>query len=241
MNYIDSDSELGVSYVHFQVLKSSSDGLKVSNPTDQWKGCRGTTAASGKGKFYFECTVQGDPKAISRVGWCTQDDSLNLGTSSNGYGFGGTGKKCNGGKFLDYGTKYSVGDVIGCSLNLVEGSISFSKNGVDLGIAFNNVKKGVRSDYMLSHNQLSYFPTVCMKGGEMAVNFGTIPSNPLKYLPAGFTPIPEMVETKKPVQAGIRNIMAIILEPTRELAEQTYDALNQFKGFMSNPSISVVC
>ena len=80
-----------------------------------------------------------------------------------------------------------------------------------------------------------------MKGGEIEINFGTVPSNPLKYLPAGFTPIPEIPETKKSVSSGIRNIMAVILEPTRELAEQTYDALNQFTGFMSNPSISVVC
>ena len=115
----------------------------MSNPTDQWKGCRGTTSVSKQGKYYFECTIGGNAKAISRVGWCTRDDSLNLGTTSNGYGFGGTGKKCSSGKFLDYGTKFTAGDVIGCSIDLSGKAIAFSKNGQDLGIAFNNIKSNV--------------------------------------------------------------------------------------------------
>ena len=79
-----------------------------------------------------------------------------------------------------------------------------------------------------------------MKGGNITVNFGTDPSSPLRYLPAGFSPIPPKESKKSAVKTEFRNIMAVILEPTRELAEQTYEFLNQFKSFMSNPGISVV-
>ena len=79
-----------------------------------------------------------------------------------------------------------------------------------------------------------------MKGGKVTVNFGTNPSSPLRYLPDSFSPIPPKESKKSAIKTEFRNIMAVILEPTRELAEQTYEFLNQFKTFLSNPGISVV-
>ena len=37
---------------------------------------------------------------------------------SGSYGWGGTGKKCVNGSFVDYGTSYGVGDAITCLLDL---------------------------------------------------------------------------------------------------------------------------
>ncbi|XP_038972370.1 heterogeneous nuclear ribonucleoprotein U-like protein 1 isoform X2 [Phoenix dactylifera] len=64
------------------------------------------------------------------------------------FGFGGTGKFSNSGKFSDYGTKFSVGDTIVCAVDLENkplASIGFSKNGKWLGVArrFDATSKGL--------------------------------------------------------------------------------------------------
>jgi ATP-dependent RNA helicase DDX1 len=54
-------------------------------------------------------------------------------------------------------------DTIGCFVNLDVGNIKFSKNGTDLGVAFEIPK-----------NILNYalYPSICLKNGEVQVNFG---------------------------------------------------------------------
>jgi ATP-dependent RNA helicase DDX1 len=62
---------------------------------------------------------------------------LELGTDQHGFGFGATAKKSNNRQFVDYGTPYGKGDIIGCFIDLLDKfTISFSKNGTDLGVAF---------------------------------------------------------------------------------------------------------
>lgn len=175
------------------------------------------------GKYYFECRIAGQEHGICRIGWSTLRDKLDLGTSSTGYGYGGTGKKVNGNVFSDYGAVYSAGDLIGCCLDLDAGTISFSKNGTDLGIAFSDVK-----------SDLQYFPTLCLKGSRITVNF----TSPFESVP----PLYSSISSAPQIQpySPNRSVLALILEPTRELAEQTFDCLNHFKSFMSHPSVSVV-
>jgi len=50
--------------------------------------------------------------------------------------YGGTGKKSHGRQFDSYGEEYSKGDVIGCLLDTLAATISFSKNGKVFGPAF---------------------------------------------------------------------------------------------------------
>lgn len=103
------------------------------------------------GRYYYECRMEGNPKGICRVGWSTLDSSLNLGTSKGGYGFGATGKKATSNQFTDYGVAFGVGDIIGCTLDLDAGVVSFSKNGTDLGVAFSGINASV-SLFCLSHS-----------------------------------------------------------------------------------------
>ena len=56
--------------------------------------------------------------------------------NDKGFGFGGTGKKSFGNSFDSYGEPYGEGDVLGVSLDYTDGSISYHKNGVPLGVAF---------------------------------------------------------------------------------------------------------
>lgn len=62
--------------------------------------------------------------------------ALFSGTDKNGFGYGGTGKKSFNKQFDNYGTSFTLGDTIGCMLDLDSGTISFSKNGKHLGKAF---------------------------------------------------------------------------------------------------------
>ena len=46
---------------------------------------------------------------VARVGWSTDSATLQLGEDTNSFGFGGTGKKSVGRKFLNYGRRYEKG------------------------------------------------------------------------------------------------------------------------------------
>ena len=48
-------------------------------------------ATDPAGKHYFEALMTDE--GLCRVGWSTPAGKLDLGTDSQGYGFGGTGKK----------------------------------------------------------------------------------------------------------------------------------------------------
>ena len=73
------------------------------------------------------------------------------------------GKKSNSRQFNDYGSAYGQNDVIGCVLDLSSNSTSFTKNGENLGTAFQ------------LPNQLqgkALYPAICLKNAELVVNFG---------------------------------------------------------------------
>lgn len=80
-----------------------------------------------------------DMQHLCRVGVSRGDVACwNLGEASNCFGYGGTGKFSNEGKFLDYGEKFGVGDTIVCTVDLESkplATIGFSKNGKWLGVA----------------------------------------------------------------------------------------------------------
>lgn len=79
---------------------------------------------------------------------------MDLGTDRFGFGFGGTGKKSNNRQFDDYGEAFGMHDVIGCFINLDDWTVSYSKNGVDLGQAF-SIPQQVR--------KAAFFPAVVLK------------------------------------------------------------------------------
>lgn len=126
-----------------------------------WSGGRANKGVFGKGKYYYEAKIVKD--GLCRIGWATSDAAYNLGTCADGFGFGGTGKKSNSGNFDDYGESFTLGDVIGCYLNLDKGSIHFSKNGIEFPTAF-----PIRQALINS----IFYPAFVLKNSKLKLNFG---------------------------------------------------------------------
>ncbi|XP_014470350.1 PREDICTED: ATP-dependent RNA helicase Ddx1 [Dinoponera quadriceps] len=222
-----------------RALAVTPDGLRCqSREQKEWHGCRANKGVLGSGKYFFEAMVTDE--GLCRVGWSTSQAALDLGTDKFGYGFGGTGKKSNAKQFDNYGEAFGMHDVIGCFLDLVKGEIKFSKNGADLGVAF-----------MLNAQQKSqaYYPAVVLKNAEMSFNFGAQPFKhppPNDYVAVSSSPRESVkhnpvnssqTQTSQSGKPTSNAPQAIIIEPSRELAEQTYNQIQKFKTYLKDPTI----
>ncbi|XP_067840393.1 ATP-dependent RNA helicase DDX1 [Heptranchias perlo] len=213
-----------------------ADGMCCqSREIKEWNGCRSTKGVN-KGKYYYEvhCHDQG----LCRVGWSTMQASLDLGTDKFGFGFGGTGKKSHSKQFDSYGEEFTMHDTIGCFVDLDKATVKFSKNGKDLGHAFD----------IPSHlkNQ-AFFASCVLKNAELKFNFG---AEEFKF-PAkdGFTALDKAIDghvvksqhTGTAQVAQTKNLpnapKALIIEPSRELAEQTLNNVKQFKKNVVDPKL----
>ncbi|XP_050425245.1 ATP-dependent RNA helicase Ddx1 [Adelges cooleyi] len=213
------------------------DGLRCqSREQKEWHGCRATKGVKNSGKYYYEVTVTDE--GLCRVGWSTLQGVLDLGTDKFGFGFGGTGRKSNNKQFDVYGDSFGLHDTIGCWLDLDSLTIGFSKNGTYLGDAF-KIPSNLKN--------VAFYPAVVLKNAEVSFNFGL---SKFKFdIPKDFNPIckastdvveisqcnvsKEGEQAKKPNNAPF----AIIIEPSRELAEQTCNQIKKFKKYITGPEI----
>lgn len=219
----------------------ASDGLLCQcREFKEWQGCRSTRGVT-KGRYYYEAHCKDE--GLNRVGWSTLSADHNLGTCKQGYGFGGTGKKSNCRQFDTYGEPFTMHDVIGCYLDMDEGHIRFSKNGQDLGHAF---------DIPAHLRKQPFFAAVVLKNAEIQMNFG---GTPFKHPPKdGYIPLCDAPEscsaasTKSGVGAtqtapktkANNAPYAVIIEPSRELAEQTYNIIKKLQQHVNNPKLTEV-
>lgn len=220
LSFWDRDSSMAV----------TPDGLRCQSRAPNWQGCRATKAVHSHGKYYYEATVTDE--GLCRVGWSTVQAALDLGTDAWGYGFGGTGKKSNNKNFDSYGEPFGINDTIGCFLDLDSGEVAFSKNGKHLGRAF-NLPDSIRSK--------AFHPAVVLKNAEMAFNFGAVT---FKHPPeTGFKPLSQAPQEcmytpdAAPVKVVKDAPQAIIIEPSKELADQTFNQLNMFKKCLEKPRV----
>lgn len=223
-------------YDRGNALAVAPGGLRVqSREQKEWHGVRCTTGVKS-GKWGFEATVTDE--GLCRVGWSTLQANLDLGTDRFGFGFGGTGKKSNNKQFDNYGEAFGKNDVITCLLDKDIGIIKFLKNGVDLGEAFKI------NQQILNYN---FFPAVVLKNAEMSFNFG---ETDFKYpLPKGFEAICKVEDSQRvdntneeSANGSVTQVQnnapqAIIIEPSRELAEQTCEQIKKFKKYLDKPNL----
>lgn len=216
----------------------------------RWGGARCTWGAVS-GRAYFECEVTDE--GLCRVGWSTADARREVGTDRRSVGFGGTGKKSLNRAFEDYGEPFGLGDTIGCSLDLDASppTASFHKNGRDLGVAY-ELPDEMRGGVPL-------FPSVALKNAEVRFRFGGPHSAAPRHAPPpGHTAVGDLPAGRRrafePAAAERaaasdrsgsssgadlrRHPLAVVLEPTRELANQVSDELAKFKRFLAEPEVT---
>ncbi|XP_027931572.1 heterogeneous nuclear ribonucleoprotein U-like protein 1 isoform X3 [Vigna unguiculata] len=128
---------------------------------------------------------------ICRLGISRGEDTVgNLGESRHSFGYGGTGKFSNSGRFVNFGDRFGVGDTIICCVDLESkplASIGFSKNGKWLGVAtkFDVANLGVMDSPTGSLQWKSaLFPHVLLKNVEVQMQFsvgdGLVPEEGFK-------------------------------------------------------------
>ena len=214
------------------------DNDRCQSRSERWSGGRCSQGIAAKsGKYAFEIVVEDE--GLCRAGWSTQAASLDLGTDKNGLGFGATAKKSHNRQFDDYGVKYGKNDVVTCWLDLdVEGgSCGFDVNGKSFGNAFAPLPDALQG--------VALFPAVAMRNAQLAVSFselkfpkeGFVPISQCPQLQAGVSQDGNQYESTKKRQKSGRSVSAIILEPARDLAEQTHDCIESYARYLQDPHI----
>jgi len=126
-------------------IKMSKDGLEVDNSGNNFETCRADVKVRG-GKWYYEVKLQ--TYGQIRIGWCTDNCNIQanaytgIGQDNDSYAYDGSNQKAWGGANtggVRYGEYWNSGDIIGTVLDLDNKSISFYRNGNDMGVAFNNI------------------------------------------------------------------------------------------------------
>ena len=225
MNVYDRGDAMAIDLEHGLRCQSREQG--------GWHGTRCMKGVHRSGSYYYEATVTDE--GLCRVGWSTPLASLDLGTDRCGFGFGGTGKKSFGKNFETYGEPFGLNDVIGCFLDFDRSIIEFSKNGKLFGKAF-DISSNLRRE--------PFFPSCVLKNAEIEFNFG---DKPFKFPP----PPPYIAVSKAQKDCVVDNPnttvvvassgppkpnapYAVIIEPSRELAEQTLHSIQKFKKYLES-------
>lgn len=245
---VDYDSPLSFSIADRTKHVAVEGRLVQSRSVSSWEGIRASRGVA-RGKWYF--VARPDDEGLCRVGWSTARANLNLGNDARGFGYGGTGMKSHRAKFDPYGTKFGKGDVIVCLLGIDEQtgtvSVEFLRNDQRLGVAFESIKVGRAAD-----DDAAFYPTVALKNAQVSVDFdetNIVAENmgyrSISHAAADDMKPPASTADRKNVQSDAMEVdngehahdarvdqtteerlpLALILEPSRELAKQVYDEL----------------
>lgn len=149
--------------------------------TSIYYGCRASLKRMS-GKYMYEYrlhvnqTNDSTPPGIVNYSATYTDSANNFGWLASEYTFIRNGQALGAGALRAYGVSYVIGDVIGVLVDMDNKTISFAKNGVNLGVAFTAVTgitewvPGWRSKY---------------QDASATFNFG---ATPLSYPIAGYYP-----------------------------------------------------
>lgn len=119
-----------------------SNGNLTVNGNENSGWARSVFGASS-GKWYWEITTTGSPRApVPGIGTSAATADV-PGTDANGYGFYWINAlKIRNNVYTAYGSALGTGDVLGIALDLDGGSLTFYKNGVSMGVAFTGIPAG---------------------------------------------------------------------------------------------------
>lgn len=208
-----------------------SGTIAQSRLEQKWSGGRGNFGVF-QGKYFYEVTCR--DAGLSRIGFSTAAAKYEIGTDNKSWGYGGTQKKSHDRSFTTYGVAFGKGDVVGCYIDNDEHTISYSVNGTFHGTAF-EIPQAIFSAH------IPLFPAATLKNAEIELNFGEKPFSFPPIAPYKAFSQADISHTSLSrvgtLQTG-RRPLAIILEPSRELAQQTHEAIVTFCKFLPPPGIT---
>jgi len=184
-------------------VKINKDGVEVDNQGNNFENVKGDVKIRG-GKWYYEAKLL--TYGQMRIGWCTDKCAIvtntytGIGNDNESWAFDGSCQKAWFGTNSNndrYGEYWNNGDVIGTILDLEAKTISFYRNGKDMGIAFSNVTIGD-----------GLFPAASLqKKQKLLFNFG---KEPFKY------PINEVFPDVHPLHLSLNEAQQKDLEKLYE-------------------------
>jgi len=146
-------------------LVLSADRLGAGVETDsRWLTVRGT-ACFRKGKHYWTVLLHCCKSNNFFIGVCVDGVRYNnyLGNDEFGYSYYGCGNAYRKGNSSSYGQTLKSGDSIDVYLDMDARTLSFSRNGHDLGVAFRDLPSGMYPAFSLytkgDHFSLTSFGT----------------------------------------------------------------------------------
>ena len=163
--------------LNLRILDTLMEGVPFSR--DGWAYCYAAARATygfTQGKLWYEVKyvdnmdVKIDKETTTydlRVGWSTNKAPLMLGEGPMSWCYSASeGKSANDNKFGEYGEKFTKGDVIGAFIDFTQDeiNITYSRNGEDLGDAFQISKEDLAGEAL--------FPHIMTRNVKFEVNFG---------------------------------------------------------------------
>ena len=256
MSRTDRDSQCAV---------DSTGTLVQSRHPRDWAGVRSTSAPYRGGAYAFECTVTDE--GLCRIGFTTRTGTRQLGTDNNSFGFGGTGKKSHANTFTDYGITFGLNDIIYCIIDYNHYNISFQINNKHLGVAFDipEILHGIplypavtlkNAEVRVNFGETPFkhtLPDACQtmnqtlfKDSSLSLPIPTTittanssSSSSSSSSSASSSSSSSAPNTSRKSSSISKGPFAIILEPTRELAQQVHEELSKFSKYLHNPDIIV--
>jgi hypothetical protein len=158
-------------------LKLSENGQDVESG-GRFMSILASSCVAMRGRWMYEYVLY--TSGIHQIGWSCLETKFSATDGVGDYegSFAYDGKRmCKwNGRQNEYGYRWRAGDVVGAYLDLDEGTVSFSLNGEDMGVAFDHI-----------NTREAYFPGIALAGGQHgSFNFG---STPFLYPREGFMPV----------------------------------------------------
>jgi len=140
-----------------------------------------------KGKWMYEVLL--GSKGIMQLGWatfkCRFTNEEGVGDTADSYAYDGHRVRKWNVSTGKYGEEWMAGDIIGCLIDMDEGTIAYTRNGHMMGVAFEDIRRG---------SSCAYFPAVSLSYGEVIqMNFG---ATPFRYAIADYKPLQDKPEVE---------------------------------------------
>lgn len=160
----NSNIIVGYKFSPFNDAETSSQFIESSQLPP---GSRSTETSTGGGSHNINGSNESGGNNDIRSSLINSSSGTNNTTSKTGleegfFGYcGSDGTISAGSQFNDYSTAYGRDDIIGCGINFVDGSIFFTKNGIFMGTAFNDL------------HDINLIPAIALRpGNSVSTNFG---------------------------------------------------------------------